>query len=201
MKARMRGLNLGKGSDVEVRIRIPFDSEGSSLFIGEIEGDTQGNSTEVGGGIQSEKLKRFNIFKENVKNVHYKEDKPYELGLNMLVDRPRMNTESPEAKACDAVEKSSQDRNGIDAINQDVIYHTETYDIKALHQYDCLRDNKSISAWSSEARVPFLDKEVINMAMDIDPEWKMIKPNQERIEDWIVRKAFDYEENPYLPKV
>ncbi|KAF8377879.1 hypothetical protein HHK36_031267 [Tetracentron sinense] len=83
------------------------------------------------------------------------------------------------------------------APNKEELLHEN---IKALHQYDCLRDNKSISAWSSEARVPFLDKEVINMAMDIDPEWKMIKPNQERIEDWIVRKAFDYEENPYLPK-
>ncbi|KAK9279723.1 hypothetical protein L1049_013405 [Liquidambar formosana] len=46
--------------------------------------------------------------------------------------------------------------------------------IKALHQYDCLRANKSTSGWGLEARVPFLDKEFINVAMDIDPEWKMV---------------------------
>ena len=46
--------------------------------------------------------------------------------------------------------------------------------IKALYQYDCLRANKSTSAWGLEARVPFLDKEFIKVAMDIDPEWKMV---------------------------
>lgn len=46
--------------------------------------------------------------------------------------------------------------------------------IKALHLYDCLRANKSTSAWGVEARVPFLDKEFINVAMNIDPEWKMV---------------------------
>ncbi|KAE8696015.1 hypothetical protein F3Y22_tig00110678pilonHSYRG00437 [Hibiscus syriacus] len=45
--------------------------------------------------------------------------------------------------------------------------------IKAFHLYDCLRANKSTSAWGLEARVPFLDKEFINVAMSIDPEWKM----------------------------
>lgn len=47
--------------------------------------------------------------------------------------------------------------------------------IKALHQYDCLRANKATSAWGLEARVPFLDKEFINVAMSIDPEWKMVR--------------------------
>lgn len=46
--------------------------------------------------------------------------------------------------------------------------------IKALHLYDCLRANKSTSAWGVEARVPFLDKEFLNVAMSIDPEWKMV---------------------------
>ena len=46
--------------------------------------------------------------------------------------------------------------------------------IKALHQYDCLRANKATSAWGLEARVPFLDKEFINVAMAIDPESKMV---------------------------
>lgn len=47
------------------------------------------------------------------------------------------------------------------------------FQIKALHLYDCLRANKATSAWGVEARVPFLDKEFINIAMNIDPEWKM----------------------------
>lgn len=46
--------------------------------------------------------------------------------------------------------------------------------IKALHRYDCLRANKSTYAWGLEARVPFLDKDFIKVAMDIDPEFKMV---------------------------
>lgn len=80
-------------------------------------------------------------------------------------------------------------------------FHEETCrKIKALHLYDCLRANKSTSAWGVEARVPFLDKEFIDLAMGIDPEWKMIKPDLGRIEKWVLRNAFDDEHNPYLPK-
>ncbi|KAK9168104.1 hypothetical protein Syun_000244 [Stephania yunnanensis] len=86
------------------------------------------------------------------------------------------------------------------APNKEEFHHETCRKIQALHQYDCLRANKSTSAWGVEARVPFLDKEFINVAMDIDPEWKMIKPDRGRIEKWILRKAFDDEERPYLPK-
>ncbi|KAK6923407.1 Glutamine amidotransferase type 2 domain [Dillenia turbinata] len=80
-------------------------------------------------------------------------------------------------------------------------FHEETCrKIKALHLYDCLRANKSTSAWGVEARVPFLDKEFINVAMSIDPEWKMIRPDLGRIEKWLLRNAFDDEQKPYLPK-
>ncbi|XP_064938036.1 asparagine synthetase [glutamine-hydrolyzing]-like isoform X2 [Musa acuminata AAA Group] len=80
-------------------------------------------------------------------------------------------------------------------------FHRETCrKIKALHQYDCLRANKATSAWGVEARVPFLDKGFIDVAMGIDPEWKMIKPDLGRIEKWVLRKAFDDEAKPYLPK-
>uniref|UniRef100_A0A0D6QZ42 Asparagine synthetase [glutamine-hydrolyzing] n=1 Tax=Araucaria cunninghamii TaxID=56994 RepID=A0A0D6QZ42_ARACU len=80
-------------------------------------------------------------------------------------------------------------------------FHCETCrKIKSLHLYDCLRANKSTSAWGVEARVPFLDKEFINVAMAIDPEWKMVRPDLGRIEKWVLRKAFDDEEKPYLPK-
>ncbi|KAI4317262.1 hypothetical protein L6164_025148 [Bauhinia variegata] len=80
-------------------------------------------------------------------------------------------------------------------------FHQETCrKIKALHLYDCLRANKSTSAWGVEARVPFLDKEFINTAMSMDPEWKMIRPDLGRIEKWVLRNAFDDDQNPYLPK-
>ncbi|KAI9195338.1 hypothetical protein LWI28_013984 [Acer negundo] len=80
-------------------------------------------------------------------------------------------------------------------------FHLETcHKIKALHQYDCLRANKSTSAWGLEARVPFLDKDFINVAMAIDPQFKMINRDEGRIEKWVLRKAFDDEEHPYLPK-
>lgn len=46
--------------------------------------------------------------------------------------------------------------------------------IKALHMYDCLRANKATSAWGLEARVPFLDKAFIDLAMSIDPAEKMV---------------------------
>ncbi|KAK2643589.1 hypothetical protein Ddye_025352 [Dipteronia dyeriana] len=80
-------------------------------------------------------------------------------------------------------------------------FHRETcHKIKALHQYDCLRANKSTSAWGLEARVPFLDKDFIDVAMAIDPQFKMINQDEGRIEKWVLRKAFDDEERPYLPK-
>jgi asparagine synthase (glutamine-hydrolysing) len=81
-------------------------------------------------------------------------------------------------------------------------FHKETCrKVKALHQYDCLRANKATSAWGLEVRVPFLDKEFIDVAMSMDPEWKLYDPEQGRIEKWVMRKAFDDEEEPYLPKV
>lgn len=58
--------------------------------------------------------------------------------------------------------------------------------LKALHQYDCLRANKATSAWGLEARVPFLDKEFLNVAMSIDPEWKMVRPSLIYIYSFII---------------
>jgi asparagine synthase (glutamine-hydrolysing) len=81
-------------------------------------------------------------------------------------------------------------------------FHKETVRrVKALHLADCLRANKSTSAWGLEARVPFLDKEFLEVSMAIDPQEKMI--TKERIEKYIIRKAFDTsdepETTPYLP--
>jgi asparagine synthase (glutamine-hydrolysing) len=68
-------------------------------------------------------------------------------------------------------------------------FHEETVrKLSKLHMYDCLRANKSLAAWGIEGRVPFLDKEFIDVAMRINPQDKMI--NGERMEKWVLRKAF-----------
>ena len=71
-----------------------------------------------------------------------------------------------------------------------------------LHLYDCLRANKSTSAWGVEVRVPFLDKEFLGLAMSLHPALKMCKDpstGKSRMEKYYLRKAFDDAENPYLP--
>jgi asparagine synthase (glutamine-hydrolysing) len=74
-------------------------------------------------------------------------------------------------------------------------FHKETVrKLNKLHQYDCLRANKSLAAWGIEGRVPFLDKEFIDIAMRINPKDKMI--NKKRMEKWVIRKAFE----DYLPE-
>ncbi len=74
-------------------------------------------------------------------------------------------------------------------------FHEETVrKLDKLHMYDCLRANKSLAAWGIEGRVPFLDKEFMDVAMRINPEDKMI--NGERMEKWVIRKAFE----SYLPE-
>jgi len=74
-------------------------------------------------------------------------------------------------------------------------FHEETVrKLKKLYLYDCLRANKSLAAWGVEGRVPFLDKEFMDVAMTINPEAKMIKDG--KMEKWVVRKAFE----DYLPE-
>lgn len=86
-------------------------------------------------------------------------------------------------------------------------YHRECVrKVTRLHQWDVMRANKAPFAWGLETRVPFLDKEFLDVCMDIDPKFK--KPDLEdkpdgvnpRLEKWILRKTFDVEDAPYLPK-
>ena len=63
-----------------------------------------------------------------------------------------------------------------------------------LHMFDCLRANKSMSAWGIEARVPFLDKNFMDVAMRINPEDKMC--GNGKMEKSILRESFE----GYLPK-
>lgn len=70
--------------------------------------------------------------------------------------------------------------------------------VKALSKYDCLRANKSTAAWGVETRVPFLDKQFLNEVMGVDAKYKMVNAEQ-NMEKYILRKAFDDKESPYLP--
>ena len=88
---------------------------------------------------------------------------------------------------------------GADEVFGGYLYFHKAPDAKAFHEetvrklgklylYDCLRANKSLSAWGVEGRVPFLDKEFLDIAMRLDPAVKMC-PGQV-IEKKIVREAF-----------
>ena len=90
---------------------------------------------------------------------------------------------------------------GADEIFGGYLYFHKAPDAKAFHEetvrklsklylYDCLRANKSLSAWGVEGRVPFLDKEFLDVAMRTNPEAKMC-PGQ-TMEKKIVREAFSH---------
>lgn len=73
-------------------------------------------------------------------------------------------------------------------------FHEETVrKLERLHNYDCLRANKSLAAWGIEGRVPFLDPEFLDVAMSIHPKDKMI--TSDRMEKWVLRDAFQ----EYIP--
>ena len=65
-----------------------------------------------------------------------------------------------------------------------------------LHMYDCLRAKKSLASWGIEGRVPFLDKEFMDVAMRLNPKDKMIIAGQgnpkakQAMEKWVLREAF-----------
>jgi asparagine synthase (glutamine-hydrolysing) len=72
--------------------------------------------------------------------------------------------------------------------------HDETVrKLQKLHLYDCLRANKSCAAWGVEARVPFLDREFLDVAMMIDPALKIPRqaPRPAPIEKYVLRRAFE----------
>lgn len=76
-------------------------------------------------------------------------------------------------------------------------FHDETIrKLGKLHLYDCLRANKSLASWGIEGRVPFLDKEFLDVAMRLNPKDKMADSGSGKMEKWILRKAFE----DYLPE-
>ena len=69
-------------------------------------------------------------------------------------------------------------------------FHEETLrKLDRLHMFDCNRANKAMSAWGIEARVPFLDKEFMDVAMRLNPQAKMCGGG--KMEKHILRQAFD----------
>lgn len=74
-------------------------------------------------------------------------------------------------------------------------FHAETVrKLDALHQFDCLRANKSMAAFGIEARVPFLDLAFLDTAMAIDPEQKRVRARAaggRPVEKWLLRTAFE----------
>lgn len=74
-------------------------------------------------------------------------------------------------------------------------FHEETVrKLSKLYLYDCLRANKSLAAWGVEGRVPFLDKEFLDVAMNLRPDLKMC-PGK-KLEKQVLRQAF----SDYLPE-
>ena len=85
--------------------------------------------------------------------------------------------------------------------------HQETVRlVKRLHYFDVLRANKASYTFGVEVRVPFLDLDFINYVMSIDPQDKVCDMESmpdgmhPRMEKYILRKAFDQPEDPYLPE-
>ena len=88
---------------------------------------------------------------------------------------------------------------GADEVFGGYLYFHKAPDVKAFHEetvrklgklymYDCLRANKSLAAWGIEGRVPFLDKEFLDVAMGMNPVLKMCP--DKTIEKKVVREAF-----------
>ncbi|KAJ3112580.1 asparagine synthetase [Phlyctochytrium bullatum] len=82
------------------------------------------------------------------------------------------------------------------------LHHECVSRIQNLHTSDCLRANKATMAWGLEARVPFLDKAFLDTAMlQVPANHKLSRraPYDHEIEKYVLRRAFDVKEDPYLP--
>ncbi|MEZ5544717.1 MAG: asparagine synthase B [Lysobacteraceae bacterium] len=76
------------------------------------------------------------------------------------------------------------------APNAQALHEETVRKLDALHLFDCLRANKSMAAWGVETRVPFLDRNFIDVAMNLDPEVKLSGKQRGRIEKQFLRESF-----------
>lgn len=74
------------------------------------------------------------------------------------------------------------------APNAQALHEETVRKLSKLHLFDCLRANKSMAAWGVEARVPFLDKEFLDVAMRLNPEDKLVKDG--KMEKHVLREIF-----------
>ena len=74
--------------------------------------------------------------------------------------------------------------------------------VEALYLFDCLRANKATMAHGLEVRVPFLDRDMLDVSMSMNPDFKLCTPSSSTqfIEKWALRAAFDDSEMPWLPE-
>lgn len=92
----------------------------------------------------------------------------------------------------------------LNAPNNESLHYECVDRVKALSYFDCMRANKSLMAWGVEGRVPFLDKEVVDYFLSINPTFKDGSVVGKKIEKWILREAFDVKDDitgkpVYLP--
>jgi asparagine synthase (glutamine-hydrolysing) len=80
------------------------------------------------------------------------------------------------------------------APNPQEFYEETCEKVNNLHLYDCLRANKSTASWGIECRTPFLDEDFLEIAMNVNPQEKMITEDKRNIEKYILRAAFDFPE-------
>mmetsp|Transcript_8666 Transcript_8666/g.22366 ORF Transcript_8666/g.22366 Transcript_8666/m.22366 type:complete len:617 (-) Transcript_8666:119-1969(-) len=84
-----------------------------------------------------------------------------------------------------------------EAPNADEFHKEVVRKTSRLHQWDVLRANKAMMAFGIEARVPFLDRDVMDVTMNMSPEEKVCEAG--RMEKHVLRQAFDCPDDPYLP--
>ncbi|KAF3453974.1 hypothetical protein FNV43_RR04416 [Rhamnella rubrinervis] len=89
---------------------------------------------------------------------------------------------------------------GSDEIFGGYLYFHKAPNKEEFHRETCHKGKQVNFSMGLGSSSPLLDKEFISVAMDIDPESKMIKRDEGRIEKWVLRRAFDDEQHPYLPK-
>lgn len=77
------------------------------------------------------------------------------------------------------------------APNAEALHEETVRKLSKLYLYDCLRANKALMSWGIEGRVPFLDKEFLDVAMRVNPKDKMVGAHEPKIEKWLLRKAFE----------
>jgi len=77
------------------------------------------------------------------------------------------------------------------APNAEALHDETVRKLSKLYLYDCLRANKALMSWGIEGRVPFLDKEFLDVAMRVNPKDKMVGAHEPKIEKWLLRKAFE----------